>query len=440
LVLATLAALYYGAARLGLRFASVNPSVTVVWPPTGIALGALLLLGTRIWPALFTGAFFANLHTAGTVASSGAIAFGNTLEGLFSAWLITRFANGRNVLDHARDVFKMAALAGGAGSTVSATIGVTSLAVAGLAAWSDFGATWLTWWLGDCVGVLVVAPLLLAWTPRTRIGWDTRLIVDACLSSVGLAISVAVAFGGNTLGSRSHLPVSFVCTPFLVWIAYRFGQRGAAVSTLFLSGGAVLGTIHGFGPYAEPAPNEALILLQCYIGVGAFTSLILATVATERRHAEAALRDLSVRDPLTGLGNYRLLQAVLQGEIERSNRSGRPFAILFLDVDGLKKINDRFGHLVGSQALCRVASVLSSCSRTVDTAARYGGDEFALVLPEATEGAADQVAQRIGMMLAAETEEPAVRVSIGIALYPRDGGSGEALLVAADQLLYDAKR
>jgi len=413
--------------------------VTAVWPPAGIALAALLLFGSRAWPAVFAGAFLANLHTAGTGATSLAIAAGNTLEGLSSAYLVVRFANGRHVLDHARDIFKLAALAAGMASTVSATIGVTSLAAAGFVSWPDFATTWLTWWLGDCVGALVTAPVLLAWTSRTRIGWDPALRVDAGVSSAGLVISVAAAFGGFTLGSRANLHLSFACTPFLVWIAYRFGQRGAALSTLFLSGFALWGTMKGFGPFAGPSASVSLILLQCYVGVGALTSLVLAAAATERRRAEAALRDLSVRDPLTGLGNYRLLQTVLHAEIQRAQRSERPFAVLFLDLDHLKGINDRFGHLVGSRALCRVASTLSSCCRTVDTAARYGGDEFALVLPESTVSAAEQVAQRISAMLAADAEKPPIRVSIGIAVYPRDGGSGEALLGAADRLLYEAK-
>jgi diguanylate cyclase (GGDEF)-like protein len=433
------AAFYYVSARLGLQLAYSNPSVTSVWPPTGIALAALLLFGSRAWPAVFTGAFLANLQTAGTAATSLAIATGNTLEGLCSAYLVVRFANGRNVLDHARDIFKLAVLAGGIGSALSATIGATSLAVTGFVSWPDFAAIWLTWWLGDCVGALVMAPVLLTWTPRTRIGWDPALMVDACISSVGLTVSVAAAFGGLTLGSRSNLPLTFTCTPFLVWIAYRFGQRGAAVSTLFLFGFALWGTMNGFGPFSESSPGESLMLLQCYIGVSALTSLVLAAVATERRQAEAALRELSVRDPLTGLGNYRLLQTVLHGEIQRSQRSERPFAILFLDLDDLKAINDRFGHLVGSRALCRVASTLSSCCRTVDTAARYGGDEFALVLPESTVSAAEQVRQRICAMLAAEAEKPPITVSIGIAVYPRDGRSGEELLAAADRVLYEAK-
>src|SRR5437870_4868381 len=140
-----------------------------------------------------------------------------------------------------------------------------------------------------------------------------------------------------------------------------------------------------------------------------------------RRRVEARLLHLSVSDPLTGLANYRQLMAALEGEIQRSQRTERPFAVVLLDVDGLKRINDRHGHLVGSLALCRVAAVLQLSCRAIDTAARFGGDEFALVLPEADEAAAGLVMRRVSERLAWDTDTPRVTVSLGAAVYPGDG-------------------
>ena len=142
---------------------------------------------------------------------------------------------------------------------------------------------------------------------------------------------------------------------------------------------------------------------------------------------------------MTGLSNYRHLVETVDSEIKRSERTAREFALLFLDLDGLKKINDRFGHVVGSRALCRLADVLCMCSRNLDTAARFGGDEFALVMPETDEAQASLVARRVCDNLADDGREPKLSVSIGVAIYPKDGEKVETLLSAADAALYLVK-
>jgi diguanylate cyclase (GGDEF)-like protein len=151
------------------------------------------------------------------------------------------------------------------------------------------------------------------------------------------------------------------------------------------------------------------------------------------------VRHLAASDPLTGLANYRKLLDVLDTETERTLRTGRPFAVLLLDLDGLKRINDSYGHLVGSRALCRVADILRFHCRAIDTAARYGGDEFALILPEAREEEAERVAARIRETLAADQEHPPLSASIGASVYHGEGERVEKLLKEADQNLYAEK-
>ncbi|HEY2946204.1 MAG TPA: MASE1 domain-containing protein [Vicinamibacteria bacterium] len=438
-VLAGLAAVYFVAGKLGLRLASVNASATAVWAPTGIALAAFLIAGYRVWPAILLSAFLVNVTTAGSVLTSLSIGAGNTLEGIVGAYLVKRFANGRDALQRAPDVFKFAALAAIVSTTVSATCGVTSLALAGFADWARYGSIWLTWWLGDAAGALVVAPLVILWSASPRPRWRTGRMLEAALLLLSLSVAGAIVFGGLFPSHVKNYPLEFVCLPLLIWAAFRFGQREVATAVATLSGIATWGTLHGFGPFARNAQNESLLLLQTFMAVTAVTSLALAAVISERRGAERRLRRLAVRDPLTGLGNYRRLIAALESEIRRSQRTERPFALLFLDLDDLKGINDRHGHLTGNRALCRVAHALSVSCRSIDIAARFGGDEFALVMPETREAAARQVADRIGDDLALDTERPVLSLSVGVAECPRDGETVEALLGVADHALYEAK-
>jgi diguanylate cyclase (GGDEF)-like protein len=169
-------------------------------------------------------------------------------------------------------------------------------------------------------------------------------------------------------------------------------------------------------------------------------AVVLGGTLLDNSRLFVQVQQLAISDPLTGLANYRHLIDVLEAEIERSGRTGREFSVLLLDLDGLKSVNDRFGHLIGSQALRRLAEVLRVHSRAVDTPARYGGDEFALVMPETGAHAARFVASRIRERLATQSEQPNITVSVGVAIYPSSGMTAERLLMAADEALYAMKQ
>jgi len=167
--------------------------------------------------------------------------------------------------------------------------------------------------------------------------------------------------------------------------------------------------------------------------------VMLSGALLEQARLFEQVRSMAVTDPLTGLSNYRRLISVLEAELDRSRRTQRPFSVVLLDMDGLKIINDHYGHLTGSRALVRIGKILRNHSRAIDTAARYGGDEFALVLPEAGKDIASRVVSRIRERLAAEPERPALSVSAGVAAYPEDGDTPEKLLGSADRALYAMK-
>jgi diguanylate cyclase (GGDEF)-like protein len=208
---------------------------------------------------------------------------------------------------------------------------------------------------------------------------------------------------------------------------------------VILSSIAVWGTLKGVGPFVHGTPSESLMILQIYTSVTAIMSIVVAAVVSERRAALGRLHDQATTDPLTALANYRHLMDVLRTEISRSDRTGRDFAVLFMDVNGLKQVNDRYGHLTGSRVLCQIADVLRQSCRTTDTPARFGGDEFAVVLAETGREGAAHVMRRISERLAALRENPAPSVTGGLAVYPADGGTPAALLGFADQALYKLK-
>lgn len=172
---------------------------------------------------------------------------------------------------------------------------------------------------------------------------------------------------------------------------------------------------------------------------GTDTYEVIVEDITKQRALEDHLRHLAASDPLTGLANYRHLVEVLDMEIKRSKRTGREFALLLLDVDGLKRINDQYGHLTGNQALCRVADVLQMCCRDIDCAARFGGDEFAVVLPEISKEAANSVAFRVCANIENDGKGPGLSVSVGIAVYPEDGDKVDGLMKVADAAMYAMK-
>jgi diguanylate cyclase (GGDEF)-like protein len=436
---AGLAVVYFVAGKFGLQLAYVHASATAVWPCTGIAIAALLVFGYRVWPGILIGALVTNLTTAGTVETSLVIAMGNTLEAVAGCYLVSRFAGGKEAFARATDIFKFALLAGVLATTVSATIGVTTLAVAGFANGTGFGSIWCTWWLGDAVGAVTVTPLLLLWWENPRLRWTRRKGTELAVLFSGLFATSWIVFGNSFHSELKNYPLEYLCIPFLIWAAFRFGRRKAATALCALSVIAAWGTSHGYGPFAWETQNASMLLMQAFMGIMAITTLALAAEVTEHKRAEERVRHLAVSDPLTGLANYRQLVEALETEIKRYGRNERPFVVLLLDLDGLKKINDALGHIAGSRALCRLADMLRLYSREMDTAARYGGDEFVLILPETDPEAARQVAQRISKRLAEDGEEPKLSVSIGMAVFPDDGETSNEILGAADRDLYREK-
>jgi len=287
LTLGVVAATYFGAAKFGLSLAFVDKQVTAIWPPTGIALVTLLLLGTRMWPGILVGAFIVNA-TMGTPVTAAGVALGNTLEAVVGVVLLQRFVGFKLSLERLQDVFGLIGLAALLSTTVGATLGVASLCLAGKP-WSSFGELWFVWWLGDTMGDVIIAPFLLCWALRPRIEWRGWQLAELAALFAGLtAIGIPVLTG--LLISRSDYTSEYLVFPFIIWAALRFGQRETISTVVVISALALWGAIHNIGPFSAGEFNERLNMLVIFLGVVAVTALTLGTITTKRKLADADLR------------------------------------------------------------------------------------------------------------------------------------------------------
>ena len=281
-----IAGAYFGSAKLGLALAYEQGNVTAVWPPTGIALAALVVWGYRFWPGVALGALLANATTDVSILTSLGITVGNTLEALVGAALLARFEF-RPSLGRVRDVLVLVVCAAVVSTMVSATIGNASLLLGDEIEADRFGFFWRLWWLGDMGGDLLVAPVLLLLATRAALPELTR---PRAIEAAGLAAIVVVV---SWLALSPETPVAFLAFPPLVVATLRFRQAGAAVASLLVAAVAVWITADGGGPFAGGLKDEDLLASQLFCGVGALTALLLAAVLTERKRVEDTQRFLA---------------------------------------------------------------------------------------------------------------------------------------------------
>ncbi len=290
---------YVLSGKFGLNLAAVNPSASAVWPPTGIALVALVLFDIGLWPSVFLGAFMVNISTTGGILSSLGIAAGNTIEAILGALLVNQFANGARAIERAQDLIKLALLTGLVSAPVSATVGVTTLGLTGNAAWRDYDRIWTTWWLGDSVGAWLFAPFLLSWAFKGGARWTARRAGEAALLLAALVLVTEFVFGGLGFAGGTRLPFEFLCIPVLLWAAFRLGPRETTTAAFLLSVVALRGTLHDIGPFSHMARNDALVSLQTFMGVVSITMAAVAALVQDQRRGEERVqafnRELELR-------------------------------------------------------------------------------------------------------------------------------------------------
>jgi signal transduction histidine kinase len=281
-----LAIVYFAAAKLGLGLAVVSEQVSLVWPPSGLALAAVLLFGYRVWPGIFIGALAANVTASSSLVGAFVIATGNTFEAVVAVSLLSRVAfNPR--LSRLRDALAFVLLAALLSTTVAATVGSLSLVATGVEPWPSLSTLFRDWWIGDTVGDLTLAPALLSL--RGASGRFERPSLGALVLTLGSLLVSVIVFAQPASSMMSDYPLHYLVFPFVTWGALRFGVKGSSLVVVAVAAVANASTAQGLGPFVAYGQEEPLLLLQLFIAVMAVTGLLLGAAVTERDEAHASL-------------------------------------------------------------------------------------------------------------------------------------------------------
>jgi diguanylate cyclase (GGDEF)-like protein len=417
--------------------------------------------GPRVWPGIAAGSVLVNIAVALTTADIGftwmslvvacAIAIGSTVQTLACAVAIQRWIGVSQMFESGPATLMFAGLAAAA-SLIAASWGVAALNVAGILSADQFLASWQTWWLGDLIGMLVFAPVFLTWRQSLLAGRKPWRLGELTAAFALLAVSTAAVFLTPAPAAGTAGPMTFVPLPCLVWIAFRFRPNGVALGVCVMSLITVAATANGTGPFGGERSSESLLALQAFIGLTAVMALTLASAVTGRRQSESALRHYSVEmeqlaltDELTGMRNRRGFLVLADQALRMARRTRAKCALVFIDLDGLKRINDTRGHAAGDALIADAARVLGRVFRESDVVGRVGGDEFAvLALLDEHDGS-----HAVSSRLQAEIDRfnaqvvPTMRVSMSVGIEEIQAASDtplDVLLSRADRAMYEKKR
>ncbi|HLP99039.1 MAG TPA: diguanylate cyclase [Sideroxyarcus sp.] len=455
MLLGAVAVIYAVFAKLFLAFATANGNVSFIYPPSGIALAALLLFGQRMWPAIFIGSLLESVWVNDPVWVAALISTGNTLSAIVAYRLLNKL-NFDHTFARFHDVYILAILSGAVSSVIAAVIGVTALAFAGIVELHRFPVALVTWWGGDALGVILFTPLILAWRKFPPSWFKPQRLVEVVIFYTLAWMLCQIIFFDQFAELLVGYSTEFWITPFIFYAALRLGLRGTLLLLAIIVAQVSLGTANHMGAFAHDLHDTGMANVWLYLVICTLIGLSLTVLIKQRnrdernlKESERRLQEMAFHDTLTGLPNRALFFDRLSKSIALAKRNHGHLALIYLDLDGFKPINDQYGHEAGDNVLKQVAQRLNGCVRDVDTVARLGGDEFAVVLDGLdTPGEAAKVAQKILHILSMPIQfendgdscQAHIGASIGIAIYPDNGVAIDALIAAADASMYDSKR
>lgn len=437
--------IYIPIAVLSANLAIPPGNVTPIFPAAGLAFAAYLLLGKQVLPGIFLGGMLGNLLSllrysseVTTISAALFIGFGEVLANLVAAAILLRYVKISSIFQIPHNVILFFAIS--LFWLVSPTIGVSALALHGLLHWDDFAYTWLTWWLGDSIGVMLVAPvILLAGRGHYKKLFDIRFLEILPILTIYILLIVALEL--------TNWPIAFLLIPVSMLLVLKL-EIGGAVLASTITGIVVVSIIlTSGGLYWDYELNARLLLAQLLIGTNTFTVFFLAahvyTIITLARNVVQATHDAEI-DPLTGLYNRRGLKHHVEKIQNQTRRDDSGLTLLLIDIDNFKNINDSYGHDVGDTVLVMFARVMKQLLRSHDLAARVGGEEFIILLTTTDRKEQEIICQRIQSMVYAMKfdmigEDFHLTVSGGVS-DTNEAHSLPELIALADKRLYIAKR
>ena len=474
--------------KLGQVTALPPGNVTAIWSPSGFALAMILLVGRRAWAGILLGAFiintiaFIDFSTSFTIITSLmaglTICFGSLAQAILGAALIKHYANASDFMMSLKSFISFIIIVP-IMSLISSSIGVTALFLTGFIPHELLGETWITWWIGDGVGILIFTPLILIWKEKAEFSWNGRNIFEFSILLVLIALVSVFAFGfGAKLFHLNHsYPLEFIVWPFLIYIALRHTQHAVIISILLVASIAIWQTIMGNSPFLVGGLNQTLLMLQLYLSVVTITIFLISILVRERQQVESNLhktmndlnmmnqdlealvvertkelkkataeaQNLARIDCLTGLYNRLAFNEHASRLHDLAQRFDRPYTVAIIDIDDFKHINDTFGHHAGDEALKTLADIISESSRITDIKSRIGGEEFSIIFPDTSLEIGVQQAEKLrkaleNKLIKFESYEFRITITTGIAQSNAESENFYNIMTRADDALYEGKR
>jgi diguanylate cyclase (GGDEF)-like protein len=443
--------LYLITARIGQVF-SIDPgNITPVWIPSGIMLAWVILRGYYIWPGIFFGAFLGNSWAYFSTTSAAELyaavfagvfnGIGDTLCTIVAAMLLQKYFKESTPFNSLNAFWGLMVFGVVLGPFVSALFGVTSLWLVDILAKDTYTFSLFTWWIGDGIGVLLLTPLILAFAhPEDDLTFQPRIPEIVLFSAAALLYPILLFSLGNNdfLASNS----AFLLVPILFWAVIRFGLRISFSVTLYFSICLIWLESIGLGPFHYDDIFYNIVSTQFFVLITVSSIFIIGSLLADRDRDFRLLQDKNQHDALTKIFNRQYFDQRLSQEISRQERYKKPFSIIMYDIDFFKKVNDTYGHQAGDEVLIKLSSVISAQLRDIDILARWGGEEFMILLPETNAEGAAFFAERIRAKVEQTEMIPNVFITISLGVVeaaPEVKNRELTLISQLDAALYLAK-